>query len=463
MSTKELTMVVVMLLPLMVHAQGPDCDACKAVLANGVFNTTNINQTQASKDAFTAWECTTNFSDSQEAMNAGVSALVPIYDVPVQIGLKFSDDQKKTWKSSHCNNNTGDKESFSSLVVAMKQAAPEVLQAWTTCIQTSCGGPKAALACTVTSKMGGALFKANWEHTAGDVAAPKVEFFQAYDAKCSPPIRRSQTISEAGVALNCSIPVNTEAVFILQTNRGTCAPTASGRSSIETISGKQSLSGPKNYKAEKIVFSDGALLITNGYKLTFDAAEIELQGAPKIISFEPGTGAGRSAGPILIKADRLTGTSMQIVNSGEAGAAGAAGAQGTPGAPGRQGTQRDFDITGAHGGSNGTAGGPGTAGGDGSPGQAGGNGGAVIYDIGSGLRSGAIQRLDVVADGGKGGAGGAPGAGGAGGQGGAGAPGHGPAGGTDPGPDGPGGASGRVGQSGPDGANGQILDYRASQ
>ena len=293
-------------------------------------------------------------------------------------------------------------------------------------------------------------------------AAPKVQFFHAYDAKCAPPIANNQTISEAGVALNCDVRVNQEGVVILQTTRGTCAPTASGRVSLETISGKETLTAPKNYKAQKIVFTSDAILITNGQRLTFETSEIELQGAPKIVSYEPRTGTGRSGAPILIKTDRITGTSLQIENTGENGGKGADGAGGSPGPGGHQGYQRQWDITGCHGGSNGTPGGQGGTGADGAQGQGGGIGGTVIYDVGSGLQSGAISRLVIETDGGKGGAGGAAGAGGPGGPGGQGAPGTAQCGGTDAGPGGPQGAPGRPGVSGADGATGQIVDYRAS-
>jgi hypothetical protein len=445
-----------------VNAQNPDCQECRAVLAGGVFNTTNINKTQAAHDAFTAWECTTNFSSGEEAVNAGVSIGVPIYDIPVQIGATFSNSQKSTWKSAHCSNNTSESQSFSNLVFAMKQAAPEILQAWTKCIQNSCGSAHAALACSVTSREGGVIFRANWLRTSGDNVAPKVQFFRSYDAKCVPPIAKNAIISEAGVALKCDVPVNKEGVVILQTTRGTCAPTASGRVSLESISGKVALTAPRNYKAQKIVFSSDAILVTNGQRLTFESSEIELQGAPKIMSYELSTGTGRSAAPILLKADRLIGTSLEIENKGEDGAKGADGIPGGPGSNGQQGRQRDCDITGAHGGSNGTPGGQGGPGGDGQSGQQGGNGGTVIYDIGSGLQSGAIQRLVINADGGKGGPGGGAGPGGPGGHGGEGAPGHGICGGTDPGPNGGPGPTGRPGQPGSNGANGQIVDYRGS-
>ena len=158
------------------------CTECRlqetrAVLAGGVFNTTNINKTQAAHDAFTAWECTTNFSTADDAMNAGVSVESPIYDIPVKIGATFSNSQKSTWKSAHCSNNTSESQSFSNLVVAMKQAAPEILQAWTKCIENSCGSAHAALACSVTSREGGVIFHANWLRTAGDDVSPKVQFF----------------------------------------------------------------------------------------------------------------------------------------------------------------------------------------------------------------------------------------------------------------------------------------------
>ena len=443
-------------------AQNPDCQECRAVLAGGVFNTTNINSSQAAQDAFTAWECTTDFSTSDEAMSNGLSVGVPIYGVPVKIGDTYTNEQKATWKHDHCSSTTNNSQSFSSLVIAMKQAAPAILDAWTKCIANTCGAGHAALSCSVSPQSGGAIFHASWLRTTGDNTAPKVQFFHAYDAACDPPVRVSQVISEAGIALKCDVPVNQEGVFILQTTRGTCAPSAYGRTSLVTISGTQSLSGPQNYKAERIVFSGDAVLVTNGNRISFETSEIEFQGAPRIVSFDFKSQTGRSAAPILIKADRIVGTSLDINNSGEDGAPGAAGSNGNPGPNGRQGTQRDCDITGAHGGSNGTAGGQGQDGGDGANGQQGGNGGTVIYDVGTGLQTGAINRLVLRADGGKGGAGGAAGAPGPGGAGGAGAPGRLTCGGTDAGSTGPPGRAGRPGQSGPDGAKGPIIDYRAS-
>lgn len=443
------------------RGQNTDCVECRTVLAGGVFNTININQTQSSKDAFTAWECSTNFSTHDEAMNAGVSVGVPIYDVPVTVGGTFSNSKRDEWKSAHCSNTTKNAQSFSNLVVAMREAAPSILSAWTRCIELTCGSARTALGCSLSPKLGGAIFRANWIRSAGDATPPRIQFFKAYDAACSPAVKVNQVLSESGFALNCQVPINKEAVLILQTSRGTCTPTAAGVVSAETISGRVILDSPKNYKAEKITFASDAVIVTNGNRLTLDAAEISFQGAPKIVSFDPVGVSGRSANTVLIKAKRLTGTSLIIENIGDNGPNGSAGAAGGKGPHGAQGTQRDYNVfKGCIGGSDGTPGGQGGDGSDGGSGGSGGSGGTVIFDVETGLREGALQRLVIKTDGGQGGAGGEAGAPGAGGDGGEGAPGRANCGGTGPGAGGPPGRPGRGGSGGAHGNPGQVVDYR---
>lgn len=457
----SMTLLLAVAIATCAYGQGDNCQECKAVLAGGVFNTTNINQTQAAKDAFNSWECTTEFTTSQQALDAGVSIGVPIYGVPVKIGGTFSDDQRKSWKKDHCASTSNSSQSFSTLIVAIRQAAPEILSAWTKCIENTCGPARTALSCSVTSTNGGAIFKANWLRNAGDNAVPQVQFFKAYDAACIPPIKGP--VSVAGVVTNCKIPVNKEAVFILQTDRGICTPTASGTTSVETLSGRTILTAPRHIKAEKIVVASDALVVTNGNRLTLEAAEIVIQGSPKIVAFDTTDATGRSADAIVIKTATLSGTSLEIDNSGQKGVPGTNGANGIKGPNGNQGTQRDWNaFNGCIGGSNGTPGGTGSNGADGTTGGTGGNGGAVIFDVSNGIQEGPVRRLLIRSIGGLGGDGGQGGAAGPGGDGGAGAPGTFHCGGTGPGPGGAPGQPGRLGPPGAPGAAGQVVDYRAN-
>jgi len=446
---------------LQAQPQASDCSECRTVLAGGVFNSTNINQTQSAKTAFAAWQCSAEFGSHDEAIGAGIAVGVPIYGVPIQIGGTFSDSERSQWKSTNCSASSNSAQSFQLLVVAMREANPAILAAWTRCIEIACGPNRAGLACAVTPTAGGGIFRASWVRNTGDNSAPKVQYYKAYDATCSPNVAVNSTISEAGVAVNCQVPVNKEAVFILQTTRGTCTPTLSGLISMETLAGRVSLTAERNYKAQKIVFNSDTVIVTNGKRLTIEADEVVLQGAPKIVSYEQtAPSSGLSAGPVIIKARKLSGTSLIIENIGQSGVRGSPGAAGAKGSKGGQGTQRDWNaFNGCIGGSNGGQGGRGGDGGDGAQGGTGGNGGSVIFDVQVGLKEGAIDRLVISTAGGLGGEGGAPGPAGPGGDGGDAAPGTTWCGGTSPGPMGPAGNPGRKGPTGAQGASGPIVNY----
>ena len=285
-----------------------------------------------------------------------------------------------------------------------------------------------------------------------------------------------QRLTEAVSTFRCTPTADRDAVFILKTDGGSCTPAGSVLKAKESLSGRISLTAERHIKADAITIAPDAVIITNGFKLTLEATEIHLDGSPRIVSFEPKDGRpagdnGRNAGPIIIKAAKLTGTSIVIKNNGEDGTKGSPGPKGGTGGPGHQGYQRDWDITGCHGGSNGTNGGPGGTGGDGGPGGRGGNGGAVITAVTGGVTSGPIKRIDVVTTrigpdgapvscngtcGGMGASGGDQGPGGDGGPRGEGAPGA-RCGGTDPGQPGGIGAPGRAGSAGADGSAGQIV------
>jgi hypothetical protein len=461
-------------------AQTEQCNSgCNAVLQGGVFNEDKINSSQTSKDSFHDWMCVSEFKNHNEAHDAGINIGVVVYDVPISLGGTWKDGQREEWQRKSCTDQQRHAEKISTFTRALRTASPEILAAWSKCVETTCSAGRPRLKCEVTSVKGAALFKSNWIRQTGESAenAPKVLFYKAYDAKCDRAWMTGQRLKEGVTTFRCSPTADREAVFILETDGGSCTPTGAVLKDKELLSGRINLDSERHIKAEVITIAANTIIVTNGYKLTLEATEIEFQGAPKIISFEarPDRGAGengRNAGPIILKATRVTGTSLIINNGGEDGVKGATGANGGKGPDGHQGTQRDCDITGAHGGSNGTNGGTGAQGGDGGTGGRGGNGGTVIYSILEGVVSGPIKRIDVVTTrggssgipvncggtcGGVGAPGGDPGSGGPGGAGGAGAPGRATCGGTDAGSPGGQGPSGRSGIAGGDGGIGQIV------
>src|SRR5689334_1300050 len=82
----------------------------------------------------------------------------------------------------------------------------------------------------------------------------------------------------------------------------------------EIITGTRTLDKDTYIKADTITFKDGALIVTNGFRLTLDARlKIVFEGTPKIISFDGRSGRaagdpGRSAGPIIVQTALLDGT-----------------------------------------------------------------------------------------------------------------------------------------------------------
>lgn len=472
--------VLTLAVPL-VSGQTQQCmEGCGAVLQGGVFNEDKINSSQASKDAFHDWMCVAEFKNHNEAHDAGINIGVVVYGVPLSLGGTWSDGQQESWKKTQCTEQQRNAEKVSVYTRAIRTASPDILSAWSKCVETACAAGHPRIACETSSVTGATLFKSNWLREVGEPAtsAPKVLFYKAYDAQCDRTWTVGQRLTEAPKTIRCKPTEDRDAVFILETNGGSCTTAGNLLKAKEPLSGHISLQADRHIKADTISVAADTVIVTNGFKLTLEANELHLDGSPKIISFETKDGRapgdnGRNGGPIIIKASKVTGTSLVIDNFGENGMTGANGAQGAPGPPGHQGTQRDWDITGCHGGSNGTPGGPGGTGGDGGPGGRGGNGGAVISSIASGTVSGPIKRIDVVttrtgADGapvqcggtcgGVGGRGGAAGPGGPGGAGGLGAAGgHGGCGGTDAGPGGGPGGSGRSGTDGAEGSAGQIL------
>jgi hypothetical protein len=448
---------------LSLRAQDNNCKECQQVLQGGVFNEKSLHKTAASASSFNSWLCTTEFQSHDEAHSSGIDFGIPVYDVPIKVGGKFDSSQRDNWKKSHCSAKSGSNQSFAALAVALREADPAILQAWTRCIAIACPPTTSALSCGTTPVQGGAVFQARWNRNTGDNKTPVVRYFGAYDAKCDRAIKKGENVTEAPTALFCTIPNNAEAVFILETDRGTCTLNALGRESQLTFAGKTVLTKPEHFKADRIVFKSDAVLVTNGNHLQIEALEIQLEGAPQILSFEQtDKPQGRKAAPIILKTERLLGTSLTILNAGEDGAPGAAGAEGAVGPGGSQGNSMYWNLGGCQNGTNGSTGGKGGPGAQGGTGQSGGNGGTVMYDIASGLQSGPIKRLIISAPGGTGGVGGTGGPGGKGGPGGPGAPGGpGGCGGTGPGYQGPTGDPGGTGHNGLNGIKGDIVNARA--
>jgi len=445
-------------------ARGADplaCEQCRTVLQDGVFNTRTLARTNSSADAFRSWQCTTDFHTHADAHAFGVDFGVEVYGVPLKVGGTYTDSERDTWKQSHCSDTERHSSSFSSLTTAVKEASPEILAAWSHCIDTTCGSMRESIECRTETTDRGILFKARWLRSTGDDRAPRILSFRALDARCDKPPAKNTRLREDYTSTVCKPSAPEDVVFIFETTRGSCTPVQSGFRQSTEIEGKRVLNRDTYIKADRITLKD-AVVVTNGNELTLEAKVLRLEGLPTITAFEAQGERklgqdGRNAGKVQLLVDRIEGTSLKIVNDGEPGAKGETGAAGQNGQDGQQGQQRSWDpLHGCGPGSNGTPGGNGGRGQDGFRGGRGGKGGDVVVRTSSPLTAGGVCRIQAHANGGEPGPGGEAGHGGGPGAGGQGAPGTSLCGGTGPGPGGAPGANGNPGPAGTRGDCGAI-------
>ncbi len=126
-----LLMVCTLIAPLRVRAQDP----CKEVLLHGPFNTTSISSSVDLATSFDEFIYDANFSTHQEAIDAGIAIGTEVYGVPLQIGGKFSRQQKDTWRSTHQSAKHETMNKAQKYAALTKFASPDILKSWTHCIE----------------------------------------------------------------------------------------------------------------------------------------------------------------------------------------------------------------------------------------------------------------------------------------------------------------------------------------
>src|SRR5581483_10285695 len=319
-------------------------DQCSDILRDGVFNTHVVSSSQQNSENYRKWECTASFSNHNEAINAGLSVGLELFGVPLQVGGTWAQGQIDQWKNTHCSEEERKQSSSATYYEYVRTADPNVLAAWSRCMEYNSPGG-AAIACDIEHDSDKLLFKSRWKRTAGETPsdAPKVSYYRAFDASCDRTWNVSDQLQETDTTFVCTVPQFTKSVFVLETSRGNCTESDETlQTSYEVPGGKTILSDVTNMSADRIIFRDGSVVVTNGYRLFLNAVEIKVEGTSKIISFEPRTNrppgdSGRSAGPIVFKAERIAGNPLYIDVFGEDGQQGAVGDKGPKGSQGGQG------------------------------------------------------------------------------------------------------------------------------
>jgi hypothetical protein len=147
-------------------ARAQDCQSCDAALARGVFNTTTVVANSDVRTAYTALQCSSEFSTHQDALDAGLSLGMVVYGVPLSIGLNFSEEQRSAWKRDNCSSVVSNTSALESYTRIVQLASPEILNAWVAC-KGLC--QSVGLRCWAEPRDAeNVVFKAVWNPSQGD-------------------------------------------------------------------------------------------------------------------------------------------------------------------------------------------------------------------------------------------------------------------------------------------------------
>ena len=426
-------------------------DTCSEILRDGVFNSSQVFEGALASLSYRAWECTAEFRNHNDAINAGVRVGFPVFDVPIEVGGTWAESHVSNWKRTNCSESDLNSTSERTTITLIRTVAPELTAAWVRCRELT--RPDSAIACEVTQQGNIVVFNARWIRTPGDQNAPKVTYYDAFDAQCSRRLDIGEEFTDAGVSVPCLLLPDRDPSFVLNSTRGSCSTAHEVQRPKRIFAGKTVLSAAEFIEASEVTFEPGAVVVTNGWAFTINTRKLEVRGGvARIAAFDardgrPAGEAGRSAAPITIVARNFTGTALEIDNSGESGMAGQNGVNGQKGSKGGQGRQHDWDpFSGCHGRTESGPGGQGTPGTDAGSGGRAGDGGNVTIQVCGVTQTDPLQRIRIATlKGGQRGVGGQGGAGGPGGDGGDAVPGTTWCGGGPPGPPGPPGPRGRDG------------------
>ncbi|MBY3575482.1 hypothetical protein HFN65_31580 [Rhizobium laguerreae] len=461
-------------------------EICGEFLKNPVFTKEIFESNLKSNSDFKSLLCSANWRSASEAQGAGIDVTVPIYNIPVPISANWNNSKVEQWKSANCSTEERKASYQERLYNSVYKINPISADTALQCVKAV--SDDRAIRCSVTEGEGSAIFQVEWRRTSGEdaSAAPMISSLTVSSAECLNlnDLSNGVRLSEGGVSLLCKRGDNAP-LFTVNTSRGQCFAYGISKLDIVELAGDLILDRPTTIKAARIKIRDNFRAVTLGYPLQITADDtLEIAGSPQIVSFPPGAKdalkPGKPAGTINIKARKIQGGGLSIINVGEDGGPGTQGQKGPTGTQGGPGQGRDpisgggggglfgrvlevvpKSCTGGKGGGTGTKGGKGLTGLNGAPGGA---AGQVILSLPAGAEEeNAIKVLtDVGIDaaqracggaicGGIGGAGGTGGPGGDGGPGGPGAPGTTWCGGTSAGDRGPTGDPGDTGGKGDEG------------
>lgn len=117
-------------------ASAADCDS---LLAGGVWETTNVGQSEVTNVSFLNWFCSKSFSSSQQLRDSGVSGSVIYEGVPINVGGYSKDSSWKQYSQELCRMNAGRFIHVTELSVAVTRASEALVNAYNNCRNSEYG------------------------------------------------------------------------------------------------------------------------------------------------------------------------------------------------------------------------------------------------------------------------------------------------------------------------------------
>lgn len=107
---------------------------CSAILANGVWESSNTYSSIDKINSFLNWSCSHQFSSWSSYHDAGINLGIPIGDLPLSLNGHDRDQQWSQYQNDLCALRSGFGQYQNTLITMTSKASPEITTAWTRCV-----------------------------------------------------------------------------------------------------------------------------------------------------------------------------------------------------------------------------------------------------------------------------------------------------------------------------------------
>ena len=228
-------------------------EICKSVPV--IFKESTIKTKESYKSGYKQLLCSASWSTYQEAVNAGIDVTVPIYDIPVPLNANYNRSKQQAWQATNCSQEERQMDFRSTGFLLVKEISPVTANAWLSCVQATqeANAIPRSLACKITETETSTIFEAKWRIMEGapQNEAPITRSLDVINTKCSGnPIKKGTKIGTGGVALLCDGNTDKAPMFVLNTDRGSCAASGVLAAKASELNGTIVMQSPLVYRGQ---------------------------------------------------------------------------------------------------------------------------------------------------------------------------------------------------------------------